>query len=149
MSEISKVVDFNHYEKAKRSRDIIKIPFNNHHSEVDLQKERRKMDNEKLLEKYMDKIDADQRDLKSDMRASEERLHNHTLEMEKRVEANIAKSVESLQDFQKEVGSRFDRMEDKIDNNQKFMWGILYSVIGMCVAIIGTCVATVVAVWLK
>ncbi|WWR14703.1 hypothetical protein V1224_09310 [Lachnospiraceae bacterium JLR.KK008] len=45
------------------------------------------MDDNKLLEKYMDKVDADQRSLREEMREREERITKMTEDSEARIDA--------------------------------------------------------------
>ena len=82
------------------------------------------MDDNKILELYMDKVDKDQRDLKDDVRESE-----------KRNDERMAQIVELI----KEQNQKIEKVEDKLsmvskevsnglNEYRKFMWGITISI---------------------
>lgn len=93
------------------------------------------MDDNKLLEKYMDKIDQDQRDLKEDIRESERRNQKRIEESEKRFDEKMSQII----DMMREQDKKFDKIDAKIDmvskdvadglnDYRKFMWGITISI---------------------
>lgn len=93
------------------------------------------MDNEKILEMYINKVDKDQLELKQDMRESEKRLESHVMQSEKRMEDRMER-IENLIISQ---GAKFDKMDDKIsevskevsnklEDYRKFQWGIAISI---------------------
>ena len=93
------------------------------------------MDDNKLLEKYMDKIDQDQRDLKEDIWESERRNQKRIEESEKRFDEKMSQII----DMMREQDKKFDKIDAKIDmvskdvadglnDYRKFMWGITISI---------------------
>ncbi len=74
-------------------------------------KEGGNMENDKILEIYISKVDKDQSELKQDMRDSEKRLETHIIESEQRMEAKLDR-IERLIDSQ---NSKIDKVDDKID----------------------------------
>lgn len=93
------------------------------------------MDDNKILELYMDKVDKDQRDLKDDVRESERRTHRRIEESEKRNDERMAQIVELI----KEQNQKIEKVEDKLSSvskevsnglneYRKFMWGITISI---------------------
>lgn len=99
------------------------------------QKEVQDMDENKLLEKYMDKIDTDQRELKLDVREREERIEKRVAESESRMDMRLDR-IERMIISQNE---KFDKIDDKItkvneevgdklEDYRKFMWGIAISI---------------------
>ena len=119
------------------------------------------MDNDKILEKYLEKVDKDTYELKKDVHESEKRLHEYIREsegrmdrrfenMEKRFEnmdrrfENMEKLIlnqndklKSLEDtVNKSIYELKEKVDEKMDDNRKFMWGIMFSVIGIAVAAI-------------
>lgn len=93
------------------------------------------MDDNKILELYMDKVDKDQRDLKDDVRESEKRTHRRIEESEKRNDERMAQIVELI----KEQNQKIEKVEDKLsmvskevsnglNEYRKFMWGITISI---------------------
>lgn len=105
------------------------------------------MDNDKILEKYLEKVDKDTYELKKDVQESEKRLHEYIRESEGRMEKrfeNIEKLIlnqndklKSLEDtVNKSIYDLKEKVDEKMDDNRKFMWGIMFSVIGIAVAAI-------------
>jgi hypothetical protein len=104
------------------------------------------MDNN-LLEKYIEKVDRDQSDLRADIRASEERtaknlsdVHQRMDNRLNRIEDLISKQNDSFETkfnkLENKIDTKIDSLEGKIDENKKFMWGITISIVGLCIATI-------------
>lgn len=110
------------------------------------------MNNDRLLEKYMDKIDRDQSTLKDDIKASESRMHEHTSESEKRMEGAVKRIEENISSSEAKMDARLNRIEDAVsktnenfvnetekiktavNENKKFMIGILISIVAIVLA---------------
>lgn len=94
------------------------------------------MDDNKLLEKYMDKVDSDQRDLKVEMRESERRTEKRIESSDKRLDEHVSRIVGVIE----EQNKKFDKIDDKMEaisnkvsegfnEYRKFMWGIAISIL--------------------
>lgn len=92
-------------------------------------------DMDDLLKSYIEKVDRDQSDLKTDMREREERTEKRISESEDRMDARLDR-IEKMIISQNE---KFDKIDDKIskvneevsnrlDDYRKFMWGIAISI---------------------
>lgn len=105
----------------------------------------KKMENNNLLEKYIEKVDRDQSDLRSDIRASEERTSKNLSEVQQRMDVRLNRIEDLLIKQNQSFEVKFDKLENKIDtkvnnletkmdDNRKFMWGIVVTIIVSCVA---------------
>jgi predicted nucleic acid-binding Zn-ribbon protein len=103
------------------------------------------MDSNNLLEKYIEKVDRDQSDLRADIRASEERTSKNITEVQQRmdnrlnrIEDLISKQNDSFETkfnkLENKIDTKIDLLEGKIDGNKKFMWGIVVTIVVSCVA---------------
>lgn len=72
------------------------------------------MDDNKLLEKYMDKVDADQRSLKEEMREREERIVKITADSEARIDAKLSKIEEILVNQNNVVNVKFEKWKKNL-----------------------------------
>lgn len=101
------------------------------------------MDENRLLEKYLDKVDQDRREqelrLNSNMDKLEERLSRERIASEERLEKMFNATMESIKDtnnkidsINSKIDSKIDLMYEKMDSTNKW--------------IIGTCIATILAV---
>ena len=102
------------------------------------------MDNNKILELYIAKVDKDQSELKQDIRESENRIFQKVSDSEERMNKRLDK-IEDL--------TKFDKMDDKIvevsqsvknglEDYRKFLWGITISILLAIAAMIITMVVT-------
>ncbi len=105
------------------------------------------MDNSKILELYMDKVDKDQRDLKEDMRESERRTQKRIEESNKRLDEKMMQITEMLKEQNRQIEKVGDKIEgvsesvsDKLEDYRKFMWGITISIFLAIAAMILTIV---------
>lgn len=104
------------------------------------------MDDNKLLEKYMDKIDQDRRDTEKRISDSIERFENKVVQDRKESEARIEKRIsEAEHRIENRFNSTMDSVEklnDKIENTNKW-------IIGTCIATILAVAAIAASVWFK
>lgn len=107
------------------------------------------MDNNKILELYIAKVDKDQSELKQDIRESENRIFQKVSDSEERMN----KRLDKIEDLIKDQNTKFDKMDDKIvevsqsvknglEDYRKFLWGITISILLAIAAMIITRVVT-------
>lgn len=112
------------------------------------------MDDNKLIEKYLDKVEQDRRDqelrLNSNMEKMEERLYKDRVASEERLEKLFNATMESIKDtndkidkINEKLDSKIDSINNKIDAKVDFMYEKIDSTNKW---IIGTCIATILAV---
>lgn len=105
------------------------------------------MEDNKLLEIYMEKVDKDQRDLKDDIRESERRTQKRIEDSDKRIDEKMSLIV----DIVREQNQKMDKIDLKIESvskevssglneYRKFMWGISVSIFLAIAAMILTIV---------
>lgn len=93
------------------------------------------MDDNRLLEMYIDKVDKDQRDLKEDIRESERRTQKRIEESDKRLDEKMGQIIDMIRD----QNQKMDKIDSKIETvskevsaglaeYRKFMWGITISI---------------------
>lgn len=100
------------------------------------------MDENKLLEKYIDKIDQDRRDqeerLSRNVQLMEERVEKRTRETEERIEKRFIETMDAL----KETNNKINKLDEKIDSTNKWIIGVCLSTIlgiaAMVIAVIVT-----------
>lgn len=97
--------------------------------------EERSMDNNKLLEMYIDKVDRDQRDLKEDIRESERRTQKRMEDSNKRIDEKMNQIAEMIREQNKKIeniNSKIDYVSKDVSKDlneyRKFMWGITVSI---------------------
>ena len=154
---VAKVVSFeNNYKNSKKNNNIsfrsgnpayIKNMNSNKEVSVD-------MDDNKLLEKYLDKVDQDRREqeqrLNSNMEKLEERLSKDRIASEERLEKLFNATMDSIKGTNAKIDSINDKIDTKIDNlNNKIdsKVDLMYEKMDSTNKwIIGTCIATILAV---
>lgn len=88
-----------------------------------------------LLQKYIEKVDRDQSDLRVDIRESEKRNQKRFEESDKRIEERMIRIADMIQ----QQNQKIDKIDEKMDNiskevstglneYRKFMWGIAFSI---------------------
>ncbi len=101
------------------------------------------VDNNQILEKYIDKVDRDQAALREDIRESERRTSERVAVIEERMDARLNRIEDMLQknsdSYNADYKSLITQINSSGNENRKFMWGI-------AITILVACVATVVAV---
>ena len=108
------------------------------------------MDDDKILEMYIKKVDQDQAELKQDIRESEKRLENHIIASEKRMDEKIDR-IENLIVSQNEKFEKFDdkisqvskEVSNKLGDHKKFLWGITISIFLAVAAMVVTLIVAV------
>lgn len=116
-------------------------------------KEASVMDQDKILEIYISKIDKDQSELKKDIREREERTEKYIRESEERmerrlqnIESLIEKQNEKLNETVERQNAKMDEIKEKVETgiheNKKFMWGIVITILLSIIASIGVIVST-------
>ncbi|EOU1985503.1 DUF1640 domain-containing protein [Clostridium perfringens] len=113
------------------------------------------MDENKILEKYLDKIDKDRREqeerLSRNIELSEKRIHDERIELEKRViedskareermEKRFTEVMNSLEKINLKMDEKIDKMSEKIDSTNKWITGLCISTIVGIAAIVVTVV---------
>lgn len=120
----------------------------------DLTKVGNVMEENKLLEFYIKKVDQDQSGLRADIRASEQRTSDKISSVEERMDARlnriedmISKSNENFNENIKSVGTKIESVESKIDSKLEAFRGDLkehkFFRITSAIGIIGVCLATI------
>lgn len=122
------------------------------------------MDENRLLEKYLDKVDQDRRDqelrLNSNMEKLEERLSKERIASEERLEKLFKMTMESIKDtndkidkIDEKLDSKIDSINNKIDSKIDLMYEKMDStnkwIIGTCIATILAVAAIAASVWFK
>lgn len=96
-----------------------------------------KMDDNKLLELYINKVDKDQAELKLDLRDSEKRIESHISSVESRMDERLNR----IEDMINSQNDKIDTVGEKLNENKKFMWGITFTIILSILGSIGTIIA--------
>jgi len=103
------------------------------------------MENNNLLEKYIEKVDRDQSDLRIDIRASEERTAKSISEIQQRMDDRLNRIEDLLvkqndnfeikfDKLENKIDNKFDNLERKVDDNKRFMRNIEITIIVALVA---------------
>lgn len=103
------------------------------------------MDNNKILELYIAKVDKDQSELKQDIRESENRIFQKVSDSEERMN----KRLDKIEDLIKDQNTKFDKIvevsqsvKNGLEDYRKFLWGITISILLAIAAMIITMVVT-------
>ena len=103
------------------------------------------MDNNKILELYIAKVDKDQSELKQDIRESENRIFQKVSDSEERMN----KRLDKIEDLIKAQNTKFDKIvevsqsvKNGLEDYRKFLWGITISILLAIAAMIITMVVT-------
>lgn len=101
---------------------------------------------DKILEKYIDKMDRDQSDLRSDIRASEDRIAKSIELSETRNSEKLSNIETMIKDHFNKIDENYNKLEDKIDNNNKFITSISITTIIGIAAMVITIIALVITI---
>lgn len=147
MEQNSKIIYIPTYEKQKR---LINngIDLGLSKSEVAFTREEADtMDDNKILEKYLDKVDQDRRDVEikiiQDRRESEKRIEEQRRLSEERMENRFNEVMNSWQKTNDKIDITYNRLENKLDSSVKGMEDKLDNTYKW---IIGTCIATIIGI---
>lgn len=112
-----------------------------------LEEGRGEMDNNRLLEMYIEKMNQDQSDLRNDMRSSEDRITRSIERMESKIDTMQKDTGAKIDNIQKDVGEMKDEVSSKLVDMQRDivsyksqLWGIaltsIVAVAGIVLAVI-------------
>ncbi|MDU1077151.1 MAG: hypothetical protein E7A11_04310 [Clostridium sp.] len=105
-----------------------------------------KMNENNILEKYMDKVDQDRRDqeirITQNMQLMEQRITEERRLSEERIEKKFNETMQSIKETNLSIDSKFDKLESKYEN---LKWWIMAT----CLATILGIVAIAASVWVK
>lgn len=138
-------------ENLKNSTRDNGIGHNNNMEEYNIRKRNKRdvtsaMDNNKLLEKYIEKMDKDQSDLRNDIRASEERTARNIELSEQRNIERFNRIENMINEHIKKVDEKYDKLADKIDNSNKYIRNIsITTIIGIAAMII----SILITIWMQ
>lgn len=94
--------------------------------------EEERMDSNELLKAYMEKVDRDQSDLRSDIRESERRTSAKIDNIERRMDERLNRIEDMISNSINKNNEKIEALESKIDG--KTRW------------VVGTCIATIVGI---
>lgn len=101
------------------------------------------MDNDQMLEKYIDKVDREQTTLRQDIRISERNTSERISTIEERMDTRLNRIEDMIRENNNSYNADYKSLITQINtysnDNRKFLWGIT-------ITILVSCVATVVAV---
>lgn len=101
-----------------------------------------KMDNDKILEKYLEKVDRDQSDLRNDIRESERRTQERISAIEQKMDDRLNRIEDMMISQNKKMESLKDALLEKMDSTQKWITGIaITTIIGIAAMVIAVLVA--------
>lgn len=95
-----------------------------------------------LLKTYIEKVDRDQSDLREDIRENERRTEKRISETENRMDSRLERIEKMIASQTEKIVSIKDDVNNKMEENKKFMWGIVVSILLSIVASIGVIIAT-------
>ena len=117
------------------------------YSPVDIKDEEIIMEDNKLLEIYMNKIDRDQRELRNDMRERESRIAKQISEAEARESERMSRIEKMIQSQNDTIDALKDEVRDKLEEDKKYRHtnniAIVLGVIATVLAMVGIYYATV------
>ncbi|GEM_PF-969543 len=113
------------------------------------EREAGKVDNEKMLEMYIQKMNDDQNQLRQDIRSSEERTSSRVEDIEKKMDARLNRIEDMITQSSKNNDDSIKRLEDKIDQNNKHFQNMTNANIAFAVASVIAVVALVITAIVK
>lgn len=97
------------------------------------------MNDDDMLKIYINKIDTDQRDLKSEMREREERMIKSSEDAEKRMSDSISSINIAIEKQNAMIETKFNRMEDEMKSSVKDIKSnkltIIFALLGFLVSL--------------
>jgi len=105
------------------------------------------MDDNKMLEMYINKVDKDQSELKQDIRESEKRMENHMIQSEKRIEDRMNRIESLLVSQNDKIDGLKDEVTKQLSEDKKYRHtnniAIALGVVATVLAMVGIYYATV------
>ena len=105
------------------------------------------MDDNKLLEKYMDKVDQDQRDLRNELEEREARIENRIAEAENREKERMDRIEKLFLQQSEKIDMLKDEVSKQLEDEKKYRHtnniAIILGVIATIVALAGIYFATI------
>lgn len=109
------------------------------------------LDNSKILEKYIESVDKDRREmeqrLSEDRRDMEKRLTEERRLSEDRIEKRMEQVLNTVEKYSSDIKNTIDKVETKVEENSKHMRNLafttLWSVIGISVALIALMITVI------
>ena len=100
------------------------------------------MNNDNILERYINKVDRDQSDLRNDIRESERRTQENLSKIEERMDTRLNR-IENMMSKQNDVIDKLkDDLIEKMDASQKWIVGIaIVTILGISSMVIAVLVA--------
>ena len=100
------------------------------------------MNNDEYLKMFIEKMNADNLDMKEDFRNGQRNIEDKIRETEQRQEKRIEKIERMIEGQSNKLDEVQKSVNDKLDENKRFMWGIVITILLSIVASIGVIVAT-------
>jgi hypothetical protein len=144
---VPKVLPFRHTGTAESYdyEPICEEQQENYRQQVPV-REANSMDNNDLLSKYIEKVDRDQSDLRTDIRESERRTSEHIAAVEERMDGRlnriedlISKQTNKIDETASKQSDKINKMGDKLNETRNW-------VIGVCITTIFAIAAMVIAI---
>lgn len=128
-------------ENLKNSTRDNGIGHNNNMEEYNIRKRNKRdvtsaMDNNKLLEKYIEKMDRDQSDLRRDIQMSEDRTNKRLSEIEQRMDNRLNRIEDMISGQNDKINNLHRHITQELRDNRKFMWGITISIVALIITVI-------------
>lgn len=105
------------------------------------------MENDKILELYINKIDKDQSELKKDSREREERIDKRIAETEARTEKKLEKIEKMILEQNRKIDDLSDKITEKLEDDKKYRHtnniAIIIGVVTTVIAMVGIYYATI------
>lgn len=100
-----------------------------------------------LLEKYIEKVDRDQSDLRNDIREMERRYQKNIDDAERRMDKRLDRIEQMIQDQNNKIDSLSEKVTTKLEEDRKYRHtnniAIVIGVVTTVIAMLGICYATV------
>ncbi|HCL4578486.1 TPA: hypothetical protein N2D80_003178 [Clostridium botulinum] len=160
MEQTSKIIDFpgDNRQHRRINKSVIDFGLSKEEAAFTREEVTHTMDDNKILEKYLDKVDQDRRDVEiriiQDRRESEKRIEEQRKLSEERIENRFNKVMDSLEKTNNKIDSQIEFIRTKLDTSvekidtkvdekltqidtkyESLKWWIL-----------GTCLATILAI---
>lgn len=113
-----------------------------------------KMENDKILEKYIESVDKDRREMEKrlteDRREMERRLTEERRLSEDRIDKRMDQVLNTVEKYSTDIKLTIDKIETKVEENSKHVRSLalttLWSVIGVSVALIALMITVILSI---